>query len=138
MSFQENIAYHKTYHTHSITFRVYQWSAWNSTRSVHARRAELSIEFSGDAIASWTSSNVKRATHVKPMFHSHSRSQNLLLWVVADVLSAMRAILSHFATLRLLNFADGSFSGELNYCVVSVIEFFESSLIRWPTTHDSR
>lgn len=45
----------------------------------------LSIEFSGDAIASWTPSNVKRATHVKTMFPSHSWSQNLLLWVVADI-----------------------------------------------------
>lgn len=74
-SFQENIAYHKTYHAHSITFRLSMICLKLNSIRPRAARAELSIEFSSDAITSWTSSNVKRACKKKkkPM------SQNLLL-----------------------------------------------------------
>lgn len=110
--------------THTVSPFVYQWSAWNSIRSIHARWAELSIEFSSYAIASSTSSNVIACKNHASVTQS-AQPQNLLSWCREHFKQDAGTILSYFATSHasVLNFADASFSSQLNYCVASLLEF---------------
>lgn len=129
MSFQENIAYHKTYHIHNIAFRLSVICL--KLNSIHPRAASGALY----RILWRRNSELNIECKVRDACKNHvsqSQSQNLLLWVVADILNAMRAILSHFTKLR----ASVEFCGRILFeriellHLASAIEFFESNLIR--------